>query len=225
MLTGFAIVIMALAIVLSLSRSGIGSLAVGALVFGVWVIRRRAGGAMRFVVASYLLLAVVIAAGWGGLDLIVQEFAGTTLAEESRLEHWRDAARIVGDFSLTGTGLNTYGVAMLGYQTYGLDHVWVEAHNDYLQLAAEGGLLMGGPILVALVCFAHEVRRRFRECGADPPTYWLKAGAVTGLVAVAIQSTVDFTLQKPGAAALFCVLAAIALHRSEPHGPGFRSPR
>jgi hypothetical protein len=37
----------------------------------------------------------------------------------------------------------------------------------------------------------------------DTRTYWLRAGAVTALIAIAFQSIFDFTLQMPGAAALF----------------------
>lgn len=66
--------------------------------------------------------------------------------------------------------------------------------------------------LVALVLFVSEVWRRFREAADDPRTYWLRAGAVTGLGAIAFQECFDFTLQMPGAAALFVVLAAIAIH-------------
>jgi hypothetical protein len=38
-------------------------------------------------------------------------------------------------------------------------------------------------------------------------------GAVTGIMAMALQETVDFSLQMPGNAVLFTVLAAIAAHR------------
>lgn len=44
-----------------------------------------------------------------------------------------------------GTGLNTYGVSTLFYQTSVPGQHLREAHNDYLQLAAEGGLLLGVP--------------------------------------------------------------------------------
>jgi hypothetical protein len=37
---------------------------------------------------------------------------------------------------------------------------------------------------------------------------------VVGLVAVALQSLVEFSLQMPGNAVLFTVLAAVALHQS-----------
>jgi O-antigen ligase len=132
---------------------------------------------------------------------------------DGRLDLWRDTIPVVRDFPLTGTGLNTYGIAMLHYQTVQDGSQYIEAHNDYLQMLAEGGLLLGLPILLALLLFIREVWRRFHEAADDTLTYWLRAGAVTGLCAIAVQETTDFTLQMPGAAALFVVLVAIAIHR------------
>ena len=70
-----------------------------------------------------------------------------------------------------GIGFNTYGTAMLVYQTHERPKMYREAHNDYLQLAAEGGLLLTIPIAMAVALFAREVWRRFRE-GADSPMTW-----------------------------------------------------
>ena len=56
-----------------------------------------------------------------------------------------------------------------------------------------------------------DIRRRF--VGSSGSSYWIRLGAVTGLVAIALQSTVEFSLQMPGNAALCAVLAGIALHR------------
>src|SRR5262249_18896780 len=99
-----------------------------------------------------------------------------------------------------------------------------EAHNDYLQIAAEGGLLVGLPALASLLIFAWHVRRRFQEAPKDGTTYWLRVGAVIGLVAIGLQSLFEFSLQMPGNAALFAVLVAIALHQS-PHLRRVRSVR
>ena len=44
-------------------------------------------------------------------------------------------------------------------------------------------------------------------------TWWLRAGAVTSLMAIACQESVEFSLQMPGNAALFAIVCAIALHR------------
>jgi len=45
-------------------------------------------------------------------------------------------------------------------------------------------------------------------------TYWIRVGAVTGLVSIALQETVDFSLQMPGNAALFAVICGMAVHRA-----------
>jgi O-antigen ligase len=123
---------------------------------------------------------------------------------------WADTLRIAKDFWLTGTGLNTYGVSTLFYQTSVPGQHLREAHNDYLQLAAEGGLLLGVPILITIVTFCREVRRRLREDVGS--IWWIGMGAVTGLLAIALQSTVEFSLQMPGNAALFAVVAGLAIH-------------
>ena len=114
---------------------------------------------------------------------------------------------------------------MLAYQTGGLELRAVEAHNDYLQLAAEGGLLLGVPVVAAAAVFAREVRRQFRDGGDDTRTRWLRVGAVTGLGAVALQETVDFSLQMPGNAALFALLMAVAVHRPRPRRGSAQSVR
>ena len=62
----------------------------------------------------------------------------------------------------------------------------------------------------------------FKEAPKTGLTYWLRVGAVVGLVSVAVQSLVEFSLQMPGNAAFFAVLAAIALHRSPRLTPKFK---
>ena len=123
---------------------------------------------------------------------------------------------------MTGTGLNTYQVANLFYQQHDKASFASSAHNDYLQLAAEAGVLLIVPISLCVFVFARDVRRRFREDGQSS-SYWLRAGAVTGLVAIALQETVEFSLQMPGNAAFFAVVCAIALHRTRGRQP--RMPR
>lgn len=213
LLVGFAILIMALSLVVTLSRSGIGCLAVALCGFGWWAARRRTGTVRRVLLPAGLMAMLFAAIAWGGINSVGQEFSSTSWSDVGgRAAIWRDTARIVRDFPLVGTGLNTYGIAMLGYQTYDTNVRAVEAHNDYLQLAAEGGLLLGIPGVIAVLLLVREVRRRFREAADDTMTYWLRVGAVTGLVAIGLQEVVDFSLQMPGNAALFVLLAAVAAH-------------
>jgi O-antigen ligase len=203
--------IMAASLLMTRSRSGVGCLGV-AMVFMSIAARRRFGSAR----AGWAALASMAA-----LFLIVFALAGAELtarianrmdAMELRKNIWTDSATIIGDFPVTGTGLNTFGTAMISYQTSQTDQHFQEAHNDYLQVLVEGGLLVGLPALVALVFAVRAIRRRFDAADDDAVTYWMRAGAAVGLMAIGLQAVVEFSLQMPGNAALFVVLLAIAMH-------------
>ena len=53
----------------------------------------------------------------------------------------------------------------------------------------------------------------------------MSLGAVTGLVAIAFQEIVEFSLQMPGNAAFFTVLCAVAVRRAAVKGARDRDPR
>ena len=134
-----------------------------------------------------------------------------------RTDAWRDTARIIHDFPAFGTGLGTYGEAMLIYQRVSRDQIYLQAHNDYLQLAAEGGAIVLVPAIILLLMIALVIRHRFRTGDDDVLTHWLRVGAVAGLAGIAAQSLVEFSLQMPGNTATFVLLLALAMHRPRRH--------
>ena len=206
--------VIALALVLTMSRSGISAFAGAILVTSGVVVSRQRAGVRRSVALAYLIVLLVTAVGWAGVNAIASRFAAAPWNElNGRRGAWSDALDVAADFPLTGTGLNTYGVAMLLYQKHDLARHYAQAHNDYLQLAAEGGMLIGIPALLCVGTFIAVVRRRFVE-ETSTSAYWLRVGAVTAVMAIALQETVDFSLQMPGNAALFAVICGIALHRA-----------
>ena len=214
-LLGAALVLMVLSIVWTLSRSGIAAMSAA----GVLVALRAAGtqrGRAGLVSASLLLGAVGLAVTWRGADAVASFYSQTnTLAW--RLQLWADTMPIVKDFWLFGTGLNTYGVSTIVYPLNYRIHLQplhvMEAHNDYLQILSEGGIILAAGALVAVVLFARGVRRAFQR-PQRTDVAWIRAGAVIGIIAIAIQELVDFSLQMPANALLFALLIAIALHRS-----------
>jgi O-antigen ligase len=214
LMTALGITVMGLALMLTLSRSGISALGVALAITGWFVLRRFQGRSRTLLAVGLLVLLPSLLLGWAGIDTIAGHFAAPDWGQlGGRAGAWADAAATFGRHWLTGTGLNTYQVANLFYQEHDKETFVSAAHNDYLQLAAEGGLLLVVPILLCIILFARDVRRRFREDG-ETSSYWLRAGAVTALFAIALQETVEFSLQIPGNAALFAVVCAIALHRS-----------
>ena len=132
---------------------------------------------------------------------------------------WADARRIASLFPLTGTGLGTYGVATLFYQQHDLEQHYEQAHNDYLELAAEGGALVVIPVAMLLLAITVRILTRFRDSGGSATSWRVRAGAVTGLLAIGLQEVVDFSLQIPGNAMLCAALLGVAMHKA-PHQSG-----
>lgn len=207
-----AVILMGLALVLTLSRSGMLSLAVALIFWACLAVRYERGAFGRSAIVGGLMSLSIVIVVLAGTDAIAARFASPETTDlNGRIPIWRGALNILQDFWLTGSGLNTYGVTTLFYPAAIPGSHFREAHNDYLQLAVEGGLLLGMPIAIAAVTFAHVARRRF--IASNGATYWIRLGALAGIVAVAVQSVVEFSLQIPGNAALFATLCGIALHR------------
>jgi O-antigen ligase len=97
---------------------------------------------------------------------------------------------------------------MLVYQQADRTVFFNQAHNHYLQLAAEGGALLAVPVAVAAAALAVTIRRRL---AADAlPAFWIRLGATSSLVAVAVQSLWETGLRMPANAVLFAIVAAVA---------------
>jgi O-antigen ligase len=214
-LVAVSLLIMSMAVVLTGSRSGMVSLVLGLGVVGmlVWT-RTETRGARRMMTGGVLALgggAVL----WAGFATTLSRFGSAAGAIAGRWGAWQDTWHIARDFLAFGTGLGTYARAMLVYQTGDRTSIYAQAHNDYLQLLAEGGLLVIIPAIIAAGVIVKTIGRRLRSADDDTMTRWLRAGAVAGLVGIAAQSVVEFSLQMPGNTVMFVVLLALALHR--PH--------
>ncbi len=208
-LAGSALV-MTVALFATLSRSGLIGLA-AAMLAGGWFARGRLQPASRRVltIAAVVMMAALVA--FANLGQIATRFRDTMAPSAGyRVAIWRDTLSIVHDFWLTGTGAGTYSTAMLVYQTSDRSVFFNQAHSHYLQLLAEGGLLVGIPVLLTLAGLVVAGRRML---AADrTPRYWLRAGALAGLCGVAAQSIWETGLRMPANAVLCAVLVAVVLH-------------
>jgi O-antigen ligase len=209
-----ALATMCVALVWSMSRSGIAGAVVALLVLLVCASRRLSG----VLLATAVVILATAGAGalaWKGPSQLVEWYA-TTGTFEWRVQLWRDSLAMLRDFWLTGSGLNTYGVLTLIYPMSDTTVHAVQAHNDYLQLAVEGGLLVGIPAVIAITALIRTIVRRLRT-PQDERTWWIRLGAAAAICGIAVQEITDFSLQIPGVALLFAVVIAIAIHEpSEP---------
>jgi hypothetical protein len=208
-LTAAAAVVMAVALVWSMSRSGIAAAIVACLIVAA-AAAKRMGATRGAIGGTAIVLTLVAAVMWKGGDTLASWY-GTTNTLEWRVELWKDTRPALEDFAISGSGLNTYGTLMLVYpQTDTTVHAQ-QAHNDYLQLAVEGGALVCLPALLLVFAIARTAGRRLREPQAEM-TWWIRMGAVAGICGIAVQEITDFSLQIPGVAFLFATCVAIAIH-------------
>jgi O-antigen ligase len=214
-----AVLVAVISLVWTMSRSAMVGFAGAAAAFA-WLAfrRRRLGIKRRGTAVAALGAAALVAIAWRGPTELIAWFQNERDLL-GRFATWRDGAEIMRDFPLCGTGLNTFSDAMLFYQTSNRGFHMAQAHNDYVQLAAEGGLLVGVPAAAAALLLGRAIHGNLRAARAESRGYWIRAGAAVGLVAIAIQEVFEFSLQIPVNALLFATLAAIALVPVYPHAP------
>jgi O-antigen ligase len=158
-------------------------------------------------------------------DVFVQRFAVVSSNEgidEGRVQLWKETLGLIRAYPIFGCGLGAYGSAFPKYKVSGPLLTDDQAHEDYLQLLAELGIV-GAAILAALA--GATVRAAFRgPFVASNPTSWSLSLACAGsLAAILLHSTADFNLYIPANAMVMAWVAAIAtgvLPQSPPRQTG-----
>jgi O-antigen ligase len=202
---------MSAALLTAMSRSGLTGAATALACF-VWLSRRRTGRGGRALLLAGVTVVLAVAVAYANVGALADR-VGETIAGGigGRRVIWSDTWPMVQDFWLTGIGAGAYQRGMLVYQQHLTGHFYFNhAHNEYLQIAAEGGVLLGTAAAVALLAGIRQIAHRLRH--DDTPIFWIRVGAASGMLAAAVQSVWETGLRMPANAALFALLAAIALH-------------
>lgn len=168
-------------------------------------------------VSVILLIAGVLAASvlWmGGEKLRVrlkeeQEFRQEGPERARRVDLWSDTWKLIKQNPWTGVGFGSYFLAIPQYQTVSGRLKFEQAHNDYLDLAANGGVVavgLAGWFMVMVI-------RRARSSLGSVDAYRRAAclGAVAGILDVGVHSLLDFCLQVTSIAIVFGALVVIAV--------------
>ncbi len=167
-------------------------------------------------VATLLLGAVVTIVFVGGdplagrIDSLSVELDRKTADSYTlRPNIWRATWELIKNHPVAGAGFGGYWIAITEYHRGSGEATPQEAHSDYLELLASGGLI--GLAIGSWFVFAF-VRAARRQVWNDDPYLWAaKFGALAGIVAVAVHSLVDFGLHLTINALVFTVLLAIVI--------------
>jgi putative inorganic carbon (hco3(-)) transporter len=199
------------AILASLSRSGALSLAIALMAF-MLIARTRLGRTRLSLLAASVGLLLLVGGFYVNLPALVTRMnEAWPSGLGGRLAVWRETWPIVRDFAGTGVGVGAYAQAMLVYQQSSRLMFFNHAHNEFLQIITEGGVVLGIAAALALVIAVRRTTAMLRHDRS--PVFWARAGAACGLFGVGCQSVWDTALRMPANAVLFAILAAVALHR------------
>jgi putative inorganic carbon (HCO3(-)) transporter len=151
-----------------------------------------AGIVVLIVMAHRRYLAPLVAAGVLGWFVAPQQFTGrltfafsstyiTKSLEAGRLYVWKVALQDIAAHPFFGLGLGTFGGTSA--VTFGYGRLWVD--NFYLQLGAEGGLIL---LVLFLWILLRAAKGLVKSHGMAPDPFWraLTAGVFGSFIAVAV---------------------------------------
>lgn len=205
-----AVVLMTAALVASLSRSGLVGIGVGLCLLGL-AGRRRLGAAGTSAFALSMVGLLLVATQYTNMTALAFRLGDSLPADvDGRVAIWRETWPMARDFLGVGVGVGAFERGMLVYQQSPRLLFFNHAHNEYLQVLAEGGLLVTVPTVATLLVGGWLAWRRLRR--DESSVFWIRAGAMSGMAAIAVQSIWDTALRMPANGMLFAIVAAVALH-------------
>lgn len=149
-----------------------------------------------------LTVMVFVGAVWMGGEPLVDRLetvsgeVGSVHLEDgvgaSRIAIWRATWSLIKAHPIAGVGFGGYRAAIPQYHDASGQMTPREAHNDYLELMASGGIIGLGLLILFLVIFIRRVGARLRRTTGFSRAATI--GALAGLFGVAVHSFVDFGL-------------------------------
>lgn len=207
------VLVMAVGLIRSRSRSGVFLLFFSFLLFGEIILfhfsgaRERQKISRKFINISFII--VLVFSAYIGLGAVINRFMeDDTLFKGGRTIFWGNVVSIVSDFPLLGSGLGSFESVYPYYDKSGFEMRLTHAHNDYLEAASEVGLLgavclFAGVIFLVVKIFLTWRERRSLEIKG------LAMGGFISLVVMLFHSLTDFNLHIPANGLLFAMILSL----------------
>lgn len=154
-----------------------------------------------------LFLGVVLLGGEFSINRLIDS-VNTNDPTTGRAHFWAVTLEIIKNHPYVGTGLGAFGVIYTRYDTRNGLYRLEQAHNDYLQVLSDAGII--GAVLALSFVLLLFGKALARARSRDDFRRGVALAALSGCFAVLVHSFFDFTLHTTSNALLFLVLAAIA---------------
>jgi O-antigen ligase len=167
--------------------------------------------AIRLGVAGALLIGLFFGVMALGGEFSIYRFIDTVNTDDpttGRAHFWSVTLQIIKAHPVVGTGLGAFGVVYTRFDSRNGLFRLEQAHNDYLQVLSDGGILGGVLALGFVVLLFYTALKRVKS--QDDFRRGVALSALSGCFAVLVHSFFDFTLHTTSNALLFLVMAALA---------------
>jgi O-antigen ligase len=205
---------MAATIFLSRSRGGMIAFALEITIFIAFVFRERQRRNVAVLLSTFLLLSIGVIAWTGGREvkariatLAAQKHSD--ISPDIRLQIDRDILRMSRKRPVLGWGQGTFADVYPRFRSFYTDSLVNAAHNDYMQVLAETGILGFGIMIWFLVSVLRPALRKSHKWASDLNGA-VAVAAILGISGILVHSLVDFNMQIPANAALFYSLCTVA---------------
>ena len=209
-----AIGLMGIALLLSGSRGGLISLLAEIFFLVILTTKTKSSGqfGLKIGLAVLLVATIIVGAILIGGETSLTRFAETANSDDfsaNRLHIWDVTLSIIKNNLPFGAGFGAFGVAYTPYDALNGSGRVEQAHNDYLQVLADAGI-------VGLVIGGFFIYQLFRTGWQNIQTSnsfrrGVVVGALAGCFAILVHSLFDFVLHITAVAMLFITLISLVV--------------
>ena len=145
------------------------------------------------------------------LEGVPDEMVESVEGKIRRADIWQSTWELIKEKPIAGTGFGAYGAAITRYDHTGGRYSLQQAHNDYLEILAGGGVAA----MILVIVFAAVVLKKalIQFNSRDSFRRASCFGAALGIIGVILHSTVDFGLHVVTNSLIFIILIVIATAR------------
>lgn len=128
-----------------------------------------------------------------------------------RIKIWRSTLELIKKNPIAGVGFGGYGVAITRFDDSIGESSLQQAHNDYLEVLASGGIIAFSLLILFIGLVIYRIREPFNSGSSFRRAACF--GATVGILGVMIHSVIDFGLHTIVNALVLIVLIVIATAR------------